>query len=52
VNKKTIDSLVKAGAFDGLGYERFEIASNFDLLIEKAEKKKQDILTGQSDGIT
>jgi len=49
VNKKTIDSLVKAGAFDGLGYERFEIASNFDLLIEKAEKKKQDILTGQSD---
>ena len=49
VNKKTIDSLVKAGGFDGLGYERFEISSNFKLLIEKSEKKKQDILTGQSD---
>ncbi len=49
VNKKTIDSLIKAGAFDGLGYERSEISSNFELLIEKAEKKKQDILTGQSD---
>ena len=49
VNKKTIDSLVKAGAFDNLGYERSEMSLNFDLLFEKAEKKKQDILTGQSD---
>ena len=49
VNKKSIDSLVKAGAFDGWGYERSEISSNFELFIEKAEKKKQDILTGQSD---
>ena len=49
VNKKTIDSLVKAGAFDGLGYERFEMSSNFNLFVETAEKKKQDIITGQSD---
>ena len=49
VNKKTIDSLVKAGAFDGLGYERYEICFNFGLLVETAEKKKQDKATGQSD---
>ena len=49
VNKKTINSLVRAGAFDGLGYERSEISFNFELLVEIAEKKKQDKETGQSD---
>ena len=49
LNKKTIDSLVKAGAFDGLGYKRGGIMPNFDRLLERAEQKKRDQLTGQSD---
>ena len=48
VNKKTMDSLAKAGAFDQMGYKREEIVVNFDKLIERAEKKKQDSITGQS----
>ena len=49
VNKKAIDSLAKAGAFDELGYSRAEILPNFDQLITRAEKRKKDFLTGQSD---
>ena len=48
VNKKTIDSLTKAGAFDGLGYERSDILYQFDLLIRRVEKKKQDQEVGQT----
>lgn len=46
--KKTIDSLIKAGAFDGLGYSRSGALSNLDLLLERAEKKREDQATGQS----
>ncbi len=48
INKKTIDALTKAGAFDGLGYERSDILSQFDLLIQRVEKKKQDQKIGQT----
>lgn len=49
VNKKTFDSLAKAGALDGLGYSRAEITLNFETLLERAEKKKRDKISGQSD---
>ena len=49
VNKKTIESLTKAGSFDGLGYTRFEILSNIDVLMDRASKKKLDRMTGQTD---
>ena len=48
VNKKTIDALARAGAFDGLGYERASIISHFDLLIQRADKKKVDQEIGQT----
>lgn len=49
VNRKAMDSLVKAGAFDKMGYSRAEILSNFDQLFHRAEKKKKDSKEGQSD---
>ena len=48
VNKKTIDALARAGAFDNLGYDRSDILSQFDSLIQRVEKKKQDQETGQT----
>lgn len=48
VNKKAIDSLVKAAAFDGLGYSRFQICNNFNLLLDRAEKIRRDREAGQS----
>ena len=47
VNKKTIDALTRAGAFDGLGYERSSIINHFDRLIQRAEKKRIDQEVGQ-----
>ena len=49
VNRKAIDSLTKAGAFDDLGYLRAEILPNFERLILRAEKRKKDQIVGQSD---
>ena len=49
VNKKTIDSLAKAGAFDGLGYQRAVIISNLSAFMERAENKKRDKQAGQGD---
>jgi DNA polymerase-3 subunit alpha len=33
VNRRAIESLIKAGAFDGLGYNRHEMLSNLDRLV-------------------
>ena len=49
VNKKTMDSLGKAGAFDGLGYDRAEIIYNLSAFMERAESKKRDKQAGQGD---
>ena len=49
INKKTFESLVKSGAVDSLGYSRAEMVANFEVLAERAEKKKRDQMHGQSD---
>ena len=46
-NKKTVDSLIKSGAFDGFGYNRREISLNIEQFISQAEKQAEDSLTGQ-----
>ncbi len=47
INKKCIESLVKAGAFDGMELNRNEILSNYESFIEQVEKKKEEEESGQ-----
>ena len=47
LNKKTIDSLIKSGAFDGFGYNRKEIFMNVNQFVSQAEKQIEDSMTGQ-----
>jgi len=47
VNKKTIESLLKAGAFDGFGYNRAELLQGYPQFIEHSEKQRKDNEVGQ-----
>lgn len=47
VNKKTIESLVKAGALDDFGYNRSEIMLGYTKFIERSDKKRKDKEMGQ-----
>ncbi len=46
-NKRTIEALIKAGAFDSTGYTRKHLMSLIDGCVEAAVKKQQDAATGQ-----
>ena len=48
VNKKTLESLIKAGAFDGFGYNRREIYENYPRFLNYAQKVKEDKEMGQT----
>jgi len=47
VNKKTIECLIKAGGFDGFGYNRRELAEGYIQFIERADSAKKDREVGQ-----
>jgi DNA polymerase III subunit alpha len=47
VNKKTIESLVKAGAFDEFGYNRRELFEGYTVFIEAQERERKDQEVGQ-----
>ena len=47
VNKKTLESLIKAGAFDGFGYNRREIYENYPKFLNYAQKVRSDKEIGQ-----
>ncbi len=47
VTKKTIESLVKAGAFSGMDINESGILSNYENLLKQVEQKKQDKASGQ-----
>ena len=47
VNKRTVESLIKAGALDGLGHNRAELLSIYEQLMDDAAQKKRQNLTGQ-----
>lgn len=48
VNKKTIESLIKAGAFDNFGHNRNELLNGYSLYIDRAEKMRQEKEIGQT----
>jgi DNA polymerase-3 subunit alpha len=48
VNKKTIEALIKAGAFDHFGYNRNELSTGFPKFIERAEGIREEKELGQT----
>ncbi|HET6351111.1 MAG TPA: DNA polymerase III subunit alpha [Coriobacteriia bacterium] len=46
-NKKTIESLIKAGAFDSTGYTRKHLMSMMDAAVDAASKRQKDRDSGQ-----
>ncbi len=47
VNKKAVESLIKAGAFDSLGYKRKELLNSYPFLLEMVQKDKREKEKGQ-----
>lgn len=47
VNKRALESLIKAGAFDSLGYTRKELLDRYDLAVERAQKRRDEREAGQ-----
>ena len=47
LNKRTVESLIKAGAFDGMGYNRAQLLLCYEPLMDDAAQKRRDNLAGQ-----
>ncbi len=47
VNKKVIESIIKAGGFDSLGYYRAQYMEGLDTVLERAKAIQRDKLSGQ-----
>lgn len=48
VNKKTLECLIKAGAFDGFGPHRAQLLKSYPLFLERAETDQNDLAVGQA----
>ncbi|HEX4922690.1 MAG TPA: DNA polymerase III subunit alpha [Bdellovibrionales bacterium] len=48
VNKKVIECLIKAGAFDGFGYTRAQLMAGYAQFLDQAESKRRDAEIGQA----
>lgn len=49
LNKRMVEALIKAGAFDGLGITRSSLLSSYEKLIDINAEKSRNNLTGQLD---
>lgn len=49
VNRRVIESLIKAGGFDSLGMHRATLFASIDQALQQAEQVSQNILYGQQD---
>ena len=47
LNKRTVESLIKAGAFDGLGHNRAQLLSVYERLMDDAAQKRRQNVAGQ-----
>jgi DNA polymerase-3 subunit alpha len=47
INKKVIECLIKAGAFDGFGPHRAQIMSGYQKFLDRAEEVRKDLEMGQ-----
>lgn len=46
-NKRTIEALIKAGAFDDFGYSRRQLMLTYSDIIDSVNKEKKDSISGQ-----
>jgi DNA polymerase-3 subunit alpha len=49
LNKRTIESLIKAGAFDSLGYARKGLLGSYELIIDEVVARRREEAKGQFD---
>lgn len=47
LNKRTVESLIKAGAFDGLGHNRAQLLNVYERLMDDATQKRRQNVAGQ-----
>ena len=47
VNKKVIESMIKAGAFDGFDYHRSQLLNHYHLFLDRALETQKDLSLGQ-----
>ncbi len=47
INKRCMESLIKAGAFDSLGYARGGLLSVYEQIMDRGDKRQKDIQKGQ-----
>ncbi|NLO86767.1 MAG: DNA polymerase III subunit alpha [Clostridiales bacterium] len=47
LNKRTVESLIKAGAFDGLGHNRAQLMSVYEQLMDDTTQKRKVNIVGQ-----
>ena len=47
VNKRTVEALIKSGAFDCFKYNRRQLMAVYDQLIDRVQKEKKDEIAGQ-----
>jgi DNA polymerase-3 subunit alpha len=47
LNKRTVESLIKCGAFDSFGIFRSRLMASYEKILERVSAKKKSMLTGQ-----
>lgn len=47
LNKRTVESLIKAGAFDGMGHNRAQLMSVYERLMDDSTQKRRQNVAGQ-----
>ena len=47
LNKKALENMIKAGAFDGLGLNRRQMLENYEYLMDSASSDKRGVIDGQ-----
>jgi DNA polymerase-3 subunit alpha len=48
INKRLIESLIKCGAFDSLGYHRRQLIEYYEGIVDSAQRRHKDKSTGQT----
>lgn len=47
LNKKSLESMIMAGAFDGLGFNRRQMLENYEMIIDTANSGSNGVIDGQ-----
>ncbi len=49
LNKRQVEALIKAGAFDGMRHKRAQLMASYEVIIDKYMQQRRSILSGQID---